>query len=171
MRFAIIDLALPELVVDSRFRALCAEFPGLYLVFLFSSLSPDDAARLKDLRIASLLAKSTPEEVLAKTLRQISALADDGRDRPTDPDHDPQHSPFEPIKLTARQADVMRLLSEGHSNREIARRLKLAEGTVKCHVNAGFRILGVHNRVSAARAFRENYSLIAPESERDSLAG
>jgi two-component system, NarL family, nitrate/nitrite response regulator NarL len=50
---------------------------------------------------------------------------------------------------------VLRLLSEGRSNREISQMLGIAEGTVKVHVNAAFRVLGVHNRVSATVAFRE----------------
>ena len=57
--------------------------------------------------------------------------------------------------LTSRQIDVLRLLSAGYSNHEIAQALDIADGTVKVHVNAAFRILGVHNRVSAASAFRQ----------------
>jgi DNA-binding NarL/FixJ family response regulator len=54
--------------------------------------------------------------------------------------------------LTTRQREVLRLMAEGKSNKEIAQALDLAEGTVKAHVNALFRTLGVHNRVSAAAA-------------------
>lgn len=66
--------------------------------------------------------------------------------------------------LTSRQIDVLKLLSAGYSNHEIARALAIADGTVKVHVNAAFRILGVHNRVSAASAFRryaEEHSALA----------
>lgn len=52
--------------------------------------------------------------------------------------------------LTARQQEVMQLISEGKTNKEIARSLGLAEGTVKAHVNALFRALSVHNRASIA---------------------
>ena len=52
--------------------------------------------------------------------------------------------------------DVIRLLSQGRSNREISEILGIAEGTVKVHVNAAFQVLGVHNRVGATVAFREN---------------
>ena len=38
----------------------------------------------------------------------------------------------------------------GKSNKEIARILRIAEGTVKVHITAVFRMMGVHNRVSAA---------------------
>ncbi|MGZ9113799.1 MAG: LuxR C-terminal-related transcriptional regulator [Brevundimonas sp.] len=58
------------------------------------------------------------------------------------------------VSLTARQRDVIQLLSAGRSNKQIARALSIAEGTVKVHMTAAFRTLGVHNRVSAAAAMR-----------------
>lgn len=54
--------------------------------------------------------------------------------------------------LSPRQSDVLRLMAQGLSNKEIARSLRLAEGTVKVHVNALYRALGAHNRVSAVAA-------------------
>jgi DNA-binding NarL/FixJ family response regulator len=45
--------------------------------------------------------------------------------------------------LSARQRDVFELIVRGLSNKEIARALNLAEGTVKIHVAALFRKLGV----------------------------
>lgn len=56
--------------------------------------------------------------------------------------------------LTGRQYEVLSLLAAGRSNKEIARLLRIAEGTVKVHIAAAFRMLGVHNRVSAAAAMR-----------------
>ena len=52
-------------------------------------------------------------------------------------------------RLTARQKQVLDLVAEGKSNKQIALALGISEGTVKVHVNAAFRALGVHNRVSA----------------------
>lgn len=52
--------------------------------------------------------------------------------------------------LTPRQLDVLKMLVEGKSNKEIARTLDLGEGTVKVHLAALFRNLGVANRASAA---------------------
>ena len=54
--------------------------------------------------------------------------------------------------LTSRQRQVLQLLVNGKSNREIARSLKLGEGTVKIHMTALFRNLGVANRTAAAVA-------------------
>jgi DNA-binding NarL/FixJ family response regulator len=56
------------------------------------------------------------------------------------------------LGLTQRQQEVLDLMSKGRSNKEIARALQIAPGTVKVHINAAFRTLGVHNRVSAAAA-------------------
>ena len=55
-------------------------------------------------------------------------------------------------RLTPRQRDVLELLVKGQSNKEIARTLDLGEGTVKIHLAALFRNLGVRNRATAAVA-------------------
>lgn len=62
--------------------------------------------------------------------------------------------------LTPRQLDVLSLLGRGKSNREIAHDLGLAEGTVKVHVTAILKSLGVKNRTQAV--------LTAAEFERQS---
>ncbi|NJN45872.1 MAG: response regulator transcription factor [Candidatus Competibacteraceae bacterium] len=53
-------------------------------------------------------------------------------------------------RLTPRQEDVLQLIRKGKSNKEIARSLNMAEGTVKIHCMAIFRELGVTNRTQAA---------------------
>jgi DNA-binding NarL/FixJ family response regulator len=54
--------------------------------------------------------------------------------------------------LTPRQRDVFGLIVQGMSNKEIARSLQLAEGTVKIHIKALFAKLGVHRRAAVAVA-------------------
>lgn len=56
--------------------------------------------------------------------------------------------------LTARQQEIATLLMNGHSNKEIGMRLGLAEITVKTHLTAIFRQLGVVNRTQAVVAIR-----------------
>jgi DNA-binding NarL/FixJ family response regulator len=56
--------------------------------------------------------------------------------------------------LTARQQDVLQLLAKGRANKEIARDLGISESTVKVHLVAVFRLLGVRNRVGAARVLQ-----------------
>lgn len=52
-------------------------------------------------------------------------------------------------KLTQRQKDVLNELLKGHSSKEIARTLNIAEGTVKIHLAAIYRALGVRTRAEA----------------------
>ncbi|TQV69955.1 response regulator transcription factor [Exilibacterium tricleocarpae] len=52
--------------------------------------------------------------------------------------------------LTPRQKEVLGCISDGKSNKQIARDLNLSEGTVKIHCMAIFRELGVSNRTQAA---------------------
>jgi ATP/maltotriose-dependent transcriptional regulator MalT len=64
-----------------------------------------------------------------------------------------QEGLFEP--LTARELEILRLLSEGLTNEEIAERLTLVVGTVKAHNHHIFGKLGVKNRVQAIARARE----------------
>ncbi|WP_129794581.1 response regulator transcription factor [Sphingosinicella sp. CPCC 101087] len=69
------------------------------------------------------------------------------------------------LSLTRRQREVLEQLAAGKSNKEIARVLNIAESTVKVHVAAAFRSLGVHNRVSAVAALdarRSDTSKVEP---------
>jgi two-component system nitrate/nitrite response regulator NarL len=52
--------------------------------------------------------------------------------------------------LTPRETEILHHLAEGQSNKMIARRLGISDGTVKLHVKAILRKLGVHSRVAAA---------------------
>ncbi len=64
-------------------------------------------------------------------------------------------------RLTRRQRDVFNLIVQGMSNKEIARSLKLAEGTVKIHVAA--RKLGVRRRAAVGIAGTQFFS--SPERD------
>lgn len=54
-----------------------------------------------------------------------------------------------PLGLSSREAEVMALIAEGHSNGEIAAELFLAEKTVKNHVNRIYAKLGTESRAAA----------------------
>lgn len=66
--------------------------------------------------------------------------------------------------LTPRQLDVLRCLADGLSNKQIAYKLGLSEGTVKIHITLLMRALNVSNRVAAVRA-GERAGLIEHSSE------
>ena len=69
-----------------------------------------------------------------------------------DQDHDPD-------ELTPRESDVLRLIAEGKSNREIARALYVSEATVKTHVNRIFAKTGSRDRTQAIRyAYTHGYA-------------
>jgi two-component system nitrate/nitrite response regulator NarL len=53
-------------------------------------------------------------------------------------------------QLSARENCILRSLTEGHSNKTIARKLNIAEATVKVHIKAILRKIRVHNRTQAA---------------------
>ncbi|MBZ4017927.1 response regulator transcription factor [Streptomyces purpurogeneiscleroticus] len=66
--------------------------------------------------------------------------------------------------LTARERDVLAFLGSGLSNGQIARRLHLAEGTVKAHVSSILSRLGVDNRAAAAVVAHEAGIALPPAS-------
>ena len=54
-----------------------------------------------------------------------------------------------PLGLSVREAEIMSLIADGHSNGEIAAQLVLAEKTVKNHVNRIYAKLGAESRAAA----------------------
>ncbi|MDP3062226.1 MAG: response regulator transcription factor [Chloroflexota bacterium] len=62
-------------------------------------------------------------------------------------------------ELTEREQEVLSLLSEGLTNREIVERLYLSETTVKHYVSSIFAKLGIRNRVQATLLFRERHKI------------
>ena len=58
-------------------------------------------------------------------------------------------------ELSTRQREILKLVVEGLSNAEIARRLYLSESTIKQHLRAIYKVLGVRNRTEAAKTMRE----------------
>ncbi len=71
--------------------------------------------------------------------------------------------------LTPRQREVLALLGQGKSNKEIARVLELAEGTVKLHVTAILKALNVNNRTRAVVAASQ-MGLTSAGGSRDALS-
>jgi len=56
--------------------------------------------------------------------------------------------------LSARQREILELVVEGLSNAQIAGRLYLSESTIKQHLRAVYKVLGVRNRTQAAKTMR-----------------
>ncbi len=60
-------------------------------------------------------------------------------------------NPFTAVKMTSRERDVIALIAEGLSNKDIAQRLHLATDTVKSHVHNILEKLALHTRLEIAR--------------------
>jgi DNA-binding NarL/FixJ family response regulator len=58
--------------------------------------------------------------------------------------------------LSARQREILEMVVEGLSNAQIAARLYLSESTIKQHLRAVYKVLGVRNRTQAAKTMREH---------------
>jgi two-component system nitrate/nitrite response regulator NarL len=65
------------------------------------------------------------------------------------------------VGLTARQQEVLTLLFDGQSTKDIAKSLNLGIGTVKVHLGGLYRTLAVRNRTEAVARFRDRTGMIA----------
>ena len=100
----------------------------------------------------ALLTLQVHREVLL--LRAVREVLDGGVPTPVRSATSPvrpagNKTPAERFGLTTAQARVLELLAGGRSNREIAELLGLTEGTVKVHMTAIYRALGVSSRSQA----------------------
>lgn len=101
----------------------------------------------EDLEQAIKVALSGGGNVLSpRVIQNLFESADGGAGGDAEP------QPRTAGSLTQRETDILALLAEGKSNRDISRALFLSEKTVKAHLAAIFRKLGVTNRTQAAMA-------------------
>jgi DNA-binding NarL/FixJ family response regulator len=139
----------------------------LSVVVLSSSDRASDVIQAIDLGAMGFLPKRMTTEDLADALRLVIAggifvptmtvnpVRDADEPEPAAPapaaGNDSLPS-FEELGITPRQADVLMLLLQGKSNKDIARRLGLSVETIKDHVAAVLRALGVSSRTQAVLA-------------------
>lgn len=157
----LMDLRMPVLDGVSATRRLRGEHPGVQVIALTTFDDDEDvfaALRagavgylLKDVSSARLieavLAAARGESVLqpsvaAKVVARFAQLSE------------PAPRALA-VPLSEREQDVLRLLADGRSNREIAAKLFLAEGTVKNHVTNVLGKLGARDRTQAALRARD----------------
>jgi two-component system nitrate/nitrite response regulator NarL len=104
--------------------------------YLLKDMEPDDLV----VALRDIVAGKT---VVAPNLMPVLARVVQG-------DEPPQPEPSPINDLTPRESEILGLLAEGQSNKVIARNLGISDGTVKLHVKAILRKLGIHSRVEAA---------------------
>jgi DNA-binding NarL/FixJ family response regulator len=162
---ALFDLAMPGMESPASLAAVREHFPNMRVVVVSSSQRRRDILMALEAGVHGYVPKTLGVEDLAKALELIlegfvyvpaslSQLPSTrvGADRPR-ADQPPVSADEEALAgLTPRQREVLELIVAGKSNKEIARALNLGEGTVKVHLAALFRNLGVNNRAAAAAA-------------------
>lgn len=152
----LLDIAMPGLEGEGWqvLATLRERHPEVPVVVLSASEQPEDAGRALQEGALGFVPKSTPTEHLLHALRLILA---GGTYAPAHLlEARPAPAPAEAATgnsggLTPRQQEVLRLLAQGHSNRAIGESLDLSPETVKVHVRALYRTLGVQNRTQAVR--------------------
>ena len=151
----LMDLSMPVLDGVAATRLLLAELPRTRVVALTSF---SDRQRVTDVLAAGatgyVLKDSRPDDLLAA----VRAAADGHV--PLDPRVAAALLPSREVPLTdqlsEREKQVLRLVAAGLANKQIARRLGIAESTVKVHTGNIFRRIGVTDRTSAALWAKEH---------------
>lgn len=147
----LLDLTLPGLSGLKLIDRIHTDQPELQIIVISGS---DDALKVGaclGAGVQAFVSKSTPPdrivELIARALRerlheQTWLMASGPVDL-----HDLRH-----VHLTSRQIEVLGLICQGMTNLQIAERLSIIEATVKAHVSAIFKALGVVSRTQALLA-------------------
>jgi DNA-binding NarL/FixJ family response regulator len=158
----LLDLNVPGLAGIPALKAWRRRYPEVPVVVLSSADDRPTVLAAIAAGAAGFIPKSSPNEVLLNALRLVLAggkylppealapVAGSGARAPRVATG--RARSLETLGLTDRQAQVLKLLAAGKSNKLICRELDLAERTVKAHISAVFRALGVTTRTQAALA-------------------
>jgi two-component system, NarL family, response regulator LiaR len=145
----LMDLLMPVMDGITAISAIRRDLPGVEVVALTSVL--EDASVVGAVRAGAIgyLLKDTNADELRRAVKaaaggqvQLSPEAATRLMREV-------RAPEGPEPLTERETDVLRLLGEGKSNKEIAQSLSIGEKTVKTHVSNILAKLGVQSRTQA----------------------
>ena len=161
----LLDIALPGMSGVELVRELAPRLPSTRIVMLTMSSSDRDVADAMRYGASGYLTKDLAPEALARSLRATQTgelvmprrLANrllvrvPRRARPVEATD--AELPID--SLTVRERDILRLLADGLSDRDIATALTISRRTVESHVSSILRKLDVRNRAEAARRYRD----------------
>ena len=146
----LMDLLMPEMDGIEATARIRRELPDVEVIALTSVL--EDSSVVGAIRAGAIgyLLKNTEADELVRAIKaaadgqvQLSPQAAARLMREV-------RAPDSPEELTEREIDVLRLLAQGLSNKEIARTLSIGEKTVKTHVSSILSKLNVSSRTQAA---------------------
>ncbi len=156
----LLDLRMPGQDGLAVLRQIHHSHPALPVVMLTGSEEERDLFDCLRAGAQGYLLKHNDPEYLISALHQATdgkiAVAPEltdtlARALGQPPGQHPDRPPSDPFAaLTPRERDILERLAAGESNKVIARHLGISDGTVKLHVKAVLRKLGVHSRVEAA---------------------
>lgn len=130
-------------------RSLRLAYPQLRIIVVGQSQERIKILALVSAGAHAYVLETTPMDEIARAIRMVVSghiyLPDIVADLSVPEQSEDRHN----HTLTRRQEQVLHLLVEGASTKEIAYRLKLSEGTIKVHLCALFKALGVHSRAGA----------------------
>jgi DNA-binding NarL/FixJ family response regulator len=152
---AVISYDLPGMKRTSGLHRLCEAWPSIPILVTADVCDRDTILEVLSAGSHGFIPKNSSTQELEHALRATAGgqvfVSPMSVERAA-PESPPHKSSINEAKLTSRQKEVLALLAAGKSNKQIAWALGISEGTVKVHVNAAFRALGVHNRVNATTA-------------------
>lgn len=144
-----LDLQLPDTLGMSGVHLLKSKFPDVPLAVVTSSSASEYEERCLEAGADAFIEKSdTPTQIIA-SLRTLLISDEDAA-------IEDAAAPTGPTKLSKRQKQLILMLDQGLSNRDIAEKLEISEHTVKVHFWRLFRRLGVNSRTQALHFARTN---------------
>jgi len=146
---ALLDLSMPDKDGFTLLSYCRKNFPLVPSVVLSASKEQSDLNRALDGGALGFIPKDTTSEVMLNALRLIMS----GEIYiPASMNRRSNNIQGSPESLTPRQQEVVEMMMKGLSNKKIASKMGIVEATIKMHITAIFKRLGVSNRTEAALA-------------------
>ncbi len=149
----LLDLGLPGCIGMEALTRFRAGFPNLRVTIVSAN---DDAASVEEAIQAGALGyipKTSKPGLMIAALKLVASggiyVPPEVMEKRNSQTLAKKSASMEGLGITERQVSVLRLLMKGLGNREIGRELDIAENTVKQHLHAAFRALGVGSRTEA----------------------